>query len=427
VFERLVWTPPAFAQGRIFARDSYGEMAAVDIVPASRITESTAAATPAAGRIADSAFARWVAETERAPDAAQRVRAWLDTQRSFPVIEQERYAHVVYAGDGAGVLLRSDALGTGVEHPLHRVGRTDLYYYSIELAPEARISYQFARGFGESFPDPRNPARAASQNFAGDVSLLLMPGATRDLPVAAPRRGRIVDLTFDSGTASAAHLRWGGPREVHVYLPTAYDDDENRFPAVYVLYGNEMLQDGALAAAVDRLIAERALPPVIVVFVQATSAYEYARTFRLAHREMLVQRLVPWIDAQFRTLPEAGRRVLLGADEGGFAAIDTGLAHPDVFGNIVAQSIFPLSGGEEELLARIDRASPGRPRFYVDWGRYDPSRPADRLDVPGVSRRIHDRLARRGFAVSGGETADGSTVLYWSSRAVRALTALLSK
>ena len=428
LFDRLVWTPPSFADGRIYARDSYGGIAAVDVIPTVRMTVGGAAAEPpASGRIASSSFAKWVAATEAAPDAAERVRAWLDAQRASPVIEGDGVAHVVFSGDGADLLLRSDALGTGVERPLHRVGRTDLYYFSLELDPGARISYQFTRAFGETIADPRNPLRATSQNFAGEVSLLMMPRAERDLPAAGPLRGRIVDLAFESGAASAAHLRWGGTREVHVYLPPGYDGSTDRYPAVYVLYGNELLREGHAARAVEQATAAGRMPPAILVFVQATSAYEYARTFREAHRQMLVERLVPWIDGRFRTVAAPRARVLLGADEGGFAAVETGLLHPEVFGRVAAQSLFPLSSGDPELLALIQRVRPGDQRFHVDWGRYDPRRESDQLDVPGFSRRVRESLAARGFPVSGGETADGSTVLYWSSRAVRALAGLLSK
>lgn len=48
------------------------------------------------------------------------------------------------------------------------------------------------------------------------------------------------------------------------------------------------------------------------------------------------------------------------------AAVETGLLHPEVFGRVAAQSLFPLSSGDPELLALIHRATPGEQRFHVE-------------------------------------------------------------
>jgi outer membrane protein assembly factor BamB/enterochelin esterase-like enzyme len=426
LFTNLVWTPPSFASGRVYARDSYEEIAAVDVVPASSTTDATAAST-AAGTLPASRFGRWIADTAKAADAPARVKQWLASQASFPIVEGDRYVHFVYTGEGRDLLLRGDVLGTGVDLPMHRLPGTDLQYASLEVAPDARFGYQFVRNIGEVFADPRNPRTATSQNFAGDVSLVLMPEAVRDLPApAAPAlRGTVVARSFDSGAATAGHLRWGGQREVHVYLPAGYDAAPSvRYPTVYVLYGNEMLNEGHLAAALERDMGTR-VQPAILVFVQSTNAYEYARTFRDAHARMLAERLVPWIDGQFRTRAEPASRVLLGADEAGFAAVEVGLRYPKVFGHIAAQSLFPLSAGDDELLALVDRTPASAQRFSIDWGRYDPRRATDRLDVPGFSARVRERLAARGYQVVGEAWNDGSLVPLWSARAVIALRALL--
>ena len=190
------------------------------------------------------------------------------------------------------------------------------------------------------------------------------------------------------------------------------------------MYGEEMRQDGHFAAAAEAEMG-RTVEEAIIVFVSSTSAYEYARSFREPHTRMLAERLVPWIDGQFRTQASATGRVLLGADEAGFAAVEIGVRHPQVFGNIAGQSLFPLSSGDAELMALIDRAVPGGQRFYVDWGRYDPRRRSDKLDVRDFSSRVQARLRTRGFAVSGREWSDGSTVPFWSARAVGALRDLL--
>ena len=427
LFSSLLWTPPSFAEGRIFARDSYAEIAAVDIVP-STMSTTDAAPAPAPGRIPSSRFAAWVDKTAKSADPGAAVKDFLASHKDFPVIEGDRFAHIVYSGtDGSDVLLRSDVLGTGGEIRLNRVGSTDLYYASLELEPDARVSYQFVKGLGDTVADAKNPLKATSQNFAGDVSMILMPKADRGLPAAgtATLRGRIVDLEFDSGTARDVHLTWGGKRKVHVYLPPSYETNRAaRYPAIYVMYGEEMLTGGSLAAALDTEMGTT-IRPAVVIFVESTSAYEYARTFRDAHARMMAGRLVPWIDTQFRTSARAEDRWLVGGDEAGFAAVEIALRFPSVFGHALAQSLFPLSNGDDELLGLIDRTPLSGQTFYVDWGRYDPRRTTDKLDVAGFSARVRERLTAKGYSVSGHAWNDGSTVQLWSDRAVRALKELM--
>ena len=435
VFSRLVWTPPSFADGRLYARDSYAEIAAVDVIPIARTTEAAPAPNPGLGTAPGSAFAKWVAEVERASDAAARVSQFLAAQPTFPIVEADRYAHIVYTGAETDIVLRADPLGTGRDLPLRRLGMTDMYYASLDLGTGARVAYQFVRNLGEVIADPRNPVKAASLSYAGPVSLLFMPGADRsplsliapEAPVADAMRGRVTDLDFETAVVKAGHLAWGGKRKIHVYLPPGYDaNPERRYPALYVLYGDEMLAGGHLDAILDREIAA-GMSPMIAVFVQSTSGYEYARTFREAHGRMLSEELVPWMDGRFRTVPDAAQRGILGADEGAFGALDTALRYPRVFGRVAAQSVFALSKGENELLALIDGAPKTGQRFYVDWGRYDPRRQSDELDVPGVSKTLRDRLAARGFAVDGREWADGSATLFWTTRVVPALRAMFSR
>jgi enterochelin esterase-like enzyme len=123
-------------------------------------------------------------------------------------------------------------------------------------------------------------------------------------------------------------------------------------------------------------------------------------------------------------MAQASGRTLVGADEAGFAAVEIGLLHPAVFGRIVAHSIYPLSKGDAELLALVDRTPASSQRFYLDWGRYDPRRKADLLDIAGFTERLRDRLRARGYRVEGREYPDGSAVPFWSARAVQALRIL---
>ena len=386
-----------------------------------------------------SAFARSGSRrVEQAPDAAARVTQFLASQPGFPIVEADRDAHILYTGAETDIVLRADTLETGRDLPLRRVGMTDLYYASLELGTGARVAYQFVRNLGEVIADPRNPVKAASLSYSGPVSLLFMPGADRS-PLASAAsvalaagaaRGRVADLEFETTTVKAGHLTWGGKRKVHVYLPPGYDANPERrlSGALRLVWRRDA--DGRPSGCDPRSRNRRSgMSPMIAVFVQSTSGYEDARTFREAHGRMLAEELVPWIRRALPDpIPTPRTAALLGADEGAFGALrQPALRFPRVFGHVAAQSVFALSRGENELLAVIDGAPKTGQRFYIDWGRDDPHRQSDELDVPGVSRKLRDRLAARGFAVDGREWADGSATVFWTTRVVPALRAMFPR
>ena len=423
LFTRLAWTPPSFAEGRIFARDSYAEIAAVDVVPLARMTTNSAA-DPVIGRVPGSKFAQWVSEVERSGDADARISTFLEEQKQSPILEGDRIAHLVYKGAADDLALRADVLEIGQEVQMHRVGKTDFFYASLELPPDARIAYQFVRNFAETIADPRNPRQASSPTYNGPISLLAMPAAdkTAALPAADKPRGRVEDHEIETSVEEAGHLRWGGKRKVFVYLPPGYDADlARRYPVLYVLYGEEM-KDAHLDAVLDNEIGTT-VNPMIAVFLESTSGYEYARTFREAHRRMLTETVVKWTDSHFRTVADPQQRFVLGNDEAGFGALETTLLAPQVFGGAAMQSIFPVGIGDDELLALIDRTPKSSQRFYLNWGKYDPRRRADNVDVAGFTRAVSDRLRKRGFQVDSLESSDGSAWLFAADRARFAIRA----
>ena len=102
--------------------------------------------------------------------------------------------------------------------------------------------------------------------------------------------------------------------------------------------------------------------------------------------DRLVERTIPWVDANLPTIPTAGGRVIAGLSAGGFGAIDIALRHPDLFGAAESWSGYfkplhdgPFKGAKPDGArgARSDGARPsanGRRcdrrglRFFVSSG-----------------------------------------------------------
>jgi enterochelin esterase family protein len=419
LFTSLVWTPPSFAEGRIYARDSYGEIAAIDIVPA----RTPAAPSPSVAAAPISPFAKQVADAEASPEGAARLRRFLDERRGSPIVQDDRHVTFVYRGPERDVSLRGDWLEINKEQPLRPVAGTDIQYAAVDLPPDARVVYQLAKPDGTAFADPANPDTGDSLNYVGPVSFLYMPRSERPPAIdpKAPLQGTMTELELEAEPQASAHLKWGGKRKLHVYLPPGYESQpDRRYPTLYVLYGDEIMNGLHLPVRLDREIG-KSLPPLVAVFIPSTSPYEYARTFQDAHRTWLAERVVPFVDSRFRTLADPKARTLFGVDEGGYAVVYTALRAPGLFGNVIGQSVFPVGQGEAQLLALASEASPAPVRFYLDWGRYDPHRTSDRTDVAGFTRTLSERLRARGYPVESRESPDGSAHVFWADRLMPAL------
>ena len=422
-FSNLVWTPPSFAAGRIYARDSFGEVVSVEIVEPHRSSDS-GHSVPSLGTAPQSRFAVWIESLEQSPEPQRLVEQRLAEEETLPIIEDDRWALFVYRGEATDLALRGNMLEVREELPMHRVPGTDLFYASFEFEADARINYQFIRDLEERIPDPANPRRSDSIVYSGQVSQLLMPRAEEPskLPeTPSDARGHIESFTLESEQVLVGAKTWGGPREISVYLPVGYDSTaETRYPTIYFLYGQQMLEQGALAARLDALIGSR-MRPVIGVFVSVISAYEYARSQRIVHGDMLVRQVVPAIDDRYLTLND---RAIVGVDEGAYAALETALRHRQAFGKVSAQSILPIGNGGDELLSRVAEAAVAPLEIYLDWGRYDQRDSRDGTDVAAYSRRLRAALEQHGHRALGREWNDGSDLVFWVSRLEGALETL---
>jgi S-formylglutathione hydrolase FrmB len=133
-------------------------------------------------------------------------------------------------------------------------------------------------------------------------------------------------------------------RELYVYLPPGYDPAATRrWPTLLAIVGyagtggnlfnsdplGEPLQD-----KLDRLIGSGACPPVIVVApdcftrVGGNQYINSAGTGR--YEDYLVDEIIPFVDAHYRTLP-SGQWGVFGKSSGGYGSIVLGMRRPDVF------------------------------------------------------------------------------------------------
>jgi enterochelin esterase family protein len=148
-------------------------------------------------------------------------------------------------------------------------------------------------------------------------------------------------------------------RRALVYTPPGYDaDTARRYPVLYLQHGagedeRGWTTQGRANFILDNLIATGAARPMIVVmdngyaersgFQPSPGAGSGRPRFDFSGFEaVLLEELVPKVDATYRTLAGREHRALAGLSMGSMQALQVGLAHPDTFAWLGAFSLPPI-------------------------------------------------------------------------------------
>ena len=212
--------------------------------------------------------------------------------------------------------------------------------------------------------DPMNPRKV--QAYAGPRSEVRMPfwvanpEVDDETPVPA---GELLTETV----VSRALL---GPRRIWIYLPPGYAAaTDSLYPVMYVLDGANYVEKMDVPRVLDRLIARKAIPPVIAVFSEPGDRQEeYTRNPRW--RTFITSELVPRSDKRFRTFPAPDHRIILGSSLAAYGAVDLAVEFPSVFG--LCAAIAPPDQ-TASVIANQPRAKSAAVsiRFFVLGGVYD--------------------------------------------------------
>ncbi|MDV3308758.1 MAG: esterase [Cyclobacteriaceae bacterium] len=194
---------------------------------------------------------------------------------------------------------------------------------------------------GGKFNDP------GTLNFYGSVrweSGIEIPAhdedfyALKDVP-----HGQVVQVLFPSKST-------GTSRRAFVYTPPDYHKDQSkRYPVLYLQHGwgedeTAWTNQGRANLIMDNLIAEGKIKPFIIVMTYGMTneiKFGQLRQFDITpFQTVLVDELIPYIDANFRTLTDQSNRAMAGLSMGGMETRLITLNKPDVFSHYAL-----LSGG----------------------------------------------------------------------------------
>ncbi len=146
------------------------------------------------------------------------------------------------------------------------------------------------------------------------------------------------------------------PRNATFYTPPGFDPLK-KYPVLYMSDGNMRLNTPEF---VEPLIESGALPPMVIVGIYYGStkrdpdlrSREYLLGWPnsmgefLKHENFLLKEVLPYAERNFGASSDPKDRIVTGFSSGAAWAVAMGLRHPDVFPNVIAQSmVWGATGG----------------------------------------------------------------------------------
>jgi enterochelin esterase-like enzyme len=187
---------------------------------------------------------------------------------------------------------------------------------------------------GATFNDP------GTLNYYGSVrweSGIEIPAQDQDFySLKDVPHGHVHQVLFPSKSTNTS-------RRAYVYTPPGYEKNtKTKYPVLYLQHGwgedeNAWTNQGRANLIMDNLIAEGKTRPFIIVMTYGMTndirpGGGGLRNFDIKpFQTVLLDELIPYVDATFRSLPNQANRAMAGLSMGGFETKTISLARSDVF------------------------------------------------------------------------------------------------
>jgi len=165
-------------------------------------------------------------------------------------------------------------------------------------------------------------------------------------------KGRYDEHIFESEVLKANPLRDPHRRPLWVYLPPGYDtDSQRRYPSIYVIMGltgqidmwrNRTAFRRNFPELADAQFAAGDAPACILIYVDCWTSLGGSQYLDSPgtgrYHTYLCDEIVPWVDRNYRTLPQSRHRGIVGKSSGGYGAMVTPMLRPDLFGGLATHA-----------------------------------------------------------------------------------------
>jgi enterochelin esterase-like enzyme len=260
--------------------------------------------------------------------------------QEYPQVNSQGYARFrIMAPEAKSV---SVSLGLGGRGGTTLTKGEDGFWTGTTAGPlDEGFHYYHISVDGGTFNDP------GTRNFYGSIrweSGIEIPAHDRDFyALKDVPHGMVQQVLFPSKSTNTS-------RRAFVYTPPSYNKDASkRYPVLYLQHGwgedeTAWSVQGHANLIMDNLIAENKTRPFIIVMTYGmTNDVKIGglASFKIdPFQTVLVDELIPYIDANFRTLSDQPNRAMAGLSMGGIETRLITLANLDVFSHIGL-----LSGG----------------------------------------------------------------------------------
>ncbi len=442
LFEDLVWSVPAYSDNSVFVR-SLGEIARVDLVSSESIASETKQNNQAVGP----KFQSFLAEVNQLNDETAKsklIDQWIDSNESFPVVEDD-LAYFIYRGDEPDVALAGDFLGARQEAPMTKLVGTDFHYYAMKFPADQRVNYCFLVNFKPQL-DALNSKEMTSTMYAGEMEFAvrlrgqeplkmswfgmpkwkqpdyltdngqgeptlithtLEPEAKEDEPKEEEPES---DDSTEDEPADPSDKAGPPPITFQIQTPPGYDaDGDQKYPVAYMFDGDSALQHGEMATSLHRLFQSddvQAQPSIVV----------YLRGMGPDFMAAVSEKIVPFVDQQYKTIADRKSRLVISFGFAGEAALMTVASNNKLFANAAVQS--PLSFADSQrAIAEATKTIELPTTVHLQWGRYDMFNPHENWDLRDISQSLVDEIKKNEqITVVGGMVNDTTDWSSWKNR-----------
>ncbi|MBE7173026.1 MAG: esterase [Williamsia sp.] len=255
--------------------------------------------------------------------------------QQYPQVNSQGYARFrIVAPRAQNVVVSLGLGGTRGGTPLTKT--TDSVWTGTTAGPmEEGFHYYHLNVDGGTFNDP------GTLNFYGSTrweSGIEIPAHDQDIyALKDVPHGHVQQILFPSKSTNTG-------RRAYVYTPAGYEKEKSkRYPVLYLQHGwgedeTAWANQGHANLIMDNLIAGGKIKPFIIVMTYGMTndirpgGGGGLRNFDIKpFQTVLLDELVPYVDATFRTQADQAHRAMAGLSMGGFETHTITLARPDVF------------------------------------------------------------------------------------------------
>jgi enterochelin esterase-like enzyme len=262
---------------------------------------------------------------------------------------------------------------------------------------------------GVTTVDSRNVNASPSQTQM--QSILYVQGdfsETRTVPHGAVATVRYV------ATALA-----NAPRELVVYTPPGYEKGTSSYPVLYLIHGGgdtavSWSTVGRANNILDNLLAEKKAKPMIVVmpsgWTPSGGQVMTSDATKDPFNAEMMKDIIPFIEANYRTLSTPENRALSGLSMGGIQTLNTGLYNLGTFRYVAVMSSGWTTEEDRNFFyqtqaAKIPTYNKQLKLFWWGWGQTDIAR------ANGLA--VIERLKTEGVKIETMESAGGHEWTNW--------------